>query len=329
MTEATTDQRFDVFLSHNSKDKPAVIELASKLKDKDLKVWLDIWELLPGCLWSKTMEDIIRTTRTALVLVGKDGIGPWEDMEMCALLEEFVKRGMPVIPVVLPDCPRHSQLPIFLKQFGWVDLRDGTGDHEFQRLVRGIKASSPSPQKNATNTGGSPRLRNVGVPALMLVGVSIAVLPHVTPVSAPAAPKLQFSSLDGQPLTGLASFPVGWRLHFKVTVNQDAYVECFLRNQKNEVFHVFPTAEQPDGLLKAGLPLAVPAANISREILFNESSHEEFGCVASVQPPITTSAMPLGGEMLGLESRFASLREKFKQTSNPSVGWETLNIESR
>lgn len=35
--------QFDVFLSHNSKDKPRVRKLAEKLKEAGLRVWLDEW----------------------------------------------------------------------------------------------------------------------------------------------------------------------------------------------------------------------------------------------------------------------------------------------
>ncbi|MDP6110249.1 MAG: toll/interleukin-1 receptor domain-containing protein [Planctomycetota bacterium] len=38
---------YDVFLSHNSKDKPVVEPLAERLKAEGLKVWLDAWSLVP------------------------------------------------------------------------------------------------------------------------------------------------------------------------------------------------------------------------------------------------------------------------------------------
>jgi len=32
---------YDVFISHSSKDKPVVLELANRLKQDGLRVWLD------------------------------------------------------------------------------------------------------------------------------------------------------------------------------------------------------------------------------------------------------------------------------------------------
>ena len=86
-THVTT---FDVFLSHNSLDKPTVRQLAEALKDRGLAVWLDEWELIPGRPWQEALEEIIRTTKSAAVLVGKDGLGPWEEPETRACLNEFV-----------------------------------------------------------------------------------------------------------------------------------------------------------------------------------------------------------------------------------------------
>ncbi len=42
------DFKYDVFLSHSSKDKPVVRELANRLKKDKLRVWFDEWELKPG-----------------------------------------------------------------------------------------------------------------------------------------------------------------------------------------------------------------------------------------------------------------------------------------
>jgi hypothetical protein len=135
--------RFDVFLSHNSADKPTVIELATLLRDRKLNVWLDAWELVPGRPWQQAIEDVIETVGSAAVLVGKDGIGPWEAPEMRACLDECVRRRMSVIPVLLPGASATPQLPLFLRQFTWVDFRDGLDEAKVDRLEWGITGIKP------------------------------------------------------------------------------------------------------------------------------------------------------------------------------------------
>jgi nucleotide-binding universal stress UspA family protein len=135
---------FDVFLSHNSEDKPAVRELAYALKARGLKVWLDEWELRPGHPWQEALEQIIETTKAAAVLVGKDGLGPWQDAEMRGCLSEFVTgKKAPVIPVLLPGAPQRPKLPLFLKGFTWVDLRHGLTVESLDRLEWGITGKKP------------------------------------------------------------------------------------------------------------------------------------------------------------------------------------------
>ncbi len=135
---------FHVFISHNSRDKPAVIKLAKRLKAQGLKVWLDVWELRPGQPWQEALEHIIETTQTAAVLVGADGFGPWQSREMRGCLSEFAEHGKAVIPVLLPTCPTEvPELPFFLKQLTWVDLRDGKEEEGFYRLIWGITGKKP------------------------------------------------------------------------------------------------------------------------------------------------------------------------------------------
>ncbi len=135
--------RFDVFLSHNSIDKATARRLGERLKQRHLRVWLDEWELAPGRPWQEALEKIIQTTRSAAVLFGKAGLGPWEEPEMRACLSEFVARDLPVIPVLLPGAPSKPELPLFLKSFTWVDLRSGLTGVNLDRLIWGITGQKP------------------------------------------------------------------------------------------------------------------------------------------------------------------------------------------
>lgn len=114
--EPETGMDFDVFLSHNSKDKPVVRALARRLAERGIHVWLVEDQLIPGRAWQPLLERGIERSATGAVLVGRDGLGPWEDEEMQALLRQAVTDGKPVIPVLLPGAPKQPELPLFLDQ---------------------------------------------------------------------------------------------------------------------------------------------------------------------------------------------------------------------
>jgi small GTP-binding protein len=136
--------QFDVFLCHNSKDKPAVKRLGERLKERGIRPWLDEWELRPGLPWQRLLEEQIRQIKAAAIFVGSEGIGPWQRQELDAFLREFVERGCPAIPVVLSDAPQQPELPLFLKGMSWVDFRKQEPD-PFERLIWGITGERELP----------------------------------------------------------------------------------------------------------------------------------------------------------------------------------------
>lgn len=136
-TEPTVPDEFDVFLCHNSADKPIVKQIGEELKARRLRPWLDEWELRPGQPWQSTLEQQIAHIKAAAVFVGHNGIGPWQNLEQQAFLREFVQRQVPVIPVLLPDAPREPGLPVFLAGMTWVDFRKREPD-PMEQLIWGI-----------------------------------------------------------------------------------------------------------------------------------------------------------------------------------------------
>ena len=107
------------------------------MKEHGILPWLDEWELRPGLPWQRLLEEQIGQIKSAAVFIGKDGIGPWEQMELEAFLREFVNRGVPVIPVILANAPKEPKLPIFLRSMTWVDFRKKEPD-SLKRLIWGI-----------------------------------------------------------------------------------------------------------------------------------------------------------------------------------------------
>jgi tetratricopeptide (TPR) repeat protein len=154
------DDLFDVFLSHNGRDKPVVRQIAEALRLRGLRVWMDESELVPGRRWIPALEKALKTAKTAAVLVGGDGLGPWEQAEYEAALSQFVGQGLPVIPVLLPGAPQKPELPLFLTGFTWVDLREVPLSEGLDRLQWGITGKKPELRRPPGHLF-PPRLHNL------------------------------------------------------------------------------------------------------------------------------------------------------------------------
>jgi hypothetical protein len=88
----------------------------------------------------RTIEDQIPNIKSAAVFIGKDGIGPWQNLEVEAFLREFVRRNCPVIPVFLPAIHTVPELPVFLKGNTGVDFRKKR-PKPLDQLIWGITGS--------------------------------------------------------------------------------------------------------------------------------------------------------------------------------------------
>ncbi|HQX52331.1 MAG TPA: toll/interleukin-1 receptor domain-containing protein, partial [Planctomycetaceae bacterium] len=142
----TTKQRrrdgaFDLFLCHNSQDKPAVRELAEELDNMGLLGWIDEEQLLPGDIIQEKLERAIHQAGAVAVCIGPHGIGRWQTVEYHAVYERLISesepdervhgfrggdRGLRVISVLLPGATV-KQIPTFLRRHMHVDLRKSSG----------------------------------------------------------------------------------------------------------------------------------------------------------------------------------------------------------
>jgi TIR domain len=133
----TLKSRFDLFLCHNSKDKPAVRKLNEVLKSGGIKTWFDEEQIKPGDLWQTVLESQISEIAACLIIVGDTGLGPWHDMERRAFISEFANRGCKVIPVLIGNASAPPELPLFLRQYMWSDLRQDDG-RQMAKIIAAI-----------------------------------------------------------------------------------------------------------------------------------------------------------------------------------------------
>jgi TIR domain len=85
--DSSPKDRFDTFLSYKRTDIKLAKELLSLLRHYNLTVWFDEDELRPGVSWQYLMQRGIENSQSGVVVFGNDGIGPWQNEEMQALLD--------------------------------------------------------------------------------------------------------------------------------------------------------------------------------------------------------------------------------------------------
>jgi hypothetical protein len=74
--------QYDVFLSHNSKDKPRVRGLAEELRDAGLRMWFDEWIVKPGDDIYLAVERGLETSRVQVLCLSPAALGSdWVTLE--------------------------------------------------------------------------------------------------------------------------------------------------------------------------------------------------------------------------------------------------------
>ena len=118
---ATPAFEYDVFLSHNSKDKPRVRRVAEALKKAGLRVWLDEWVIAPGDDIYLAIERGLESSRTLVLFLSPAALGSdWVGLERStALFRDPTNKARRFVPVLLEDC----KLPDTLKRYAYLDFR--------------------------------------------------------------------------------------------------------------------------------------------------------------------------------------------------------------
>lgn len=124
---------FDVFLSYDSRDRPAVEAIAGALRERGLDVFLDRWFLTPGRPWQEELENALNDCHAVAVILGPHGMGPWQKREYWVALDRQARNDrFLVVPILIPD----ADPPLgFLSVNTWIDLRAGADGGEIDRLA--------------------------------------------------------------------------------------------------------------------------------------------------------------------------------------------------
>lgn len=125
-----------VFISYAKEDRDFAIKIYSDLKDHGYLPWIDLYDILPGQPWEKTIHAAIKSCNFFLALlstnsISKKGFVQKEIRYALDFLDEFPPSEIFVIPIRLNECcPEHDKL----KNLQWLDFYRSY-EESFKRLI--------------------------------------------------------------------------------------------------------------------------------------------------------------------------------------------------
>ena len=141
----TTEKKYDVFVSYNSKEKHQVIPIAAFLRDSGLNVFVDAWSFKGGNPWIEVIETVLSEVHCCLVFWGPSGFGPTQNQErQLAQVEAGRRKDFVIIPVLLPNAP---SVRGFLETYTWIDSTDRDKLLEHIRQGKYDSSSKSTPNK--------------------------------------------------------------------------------------------------------------------------------------------------------------------------------------
>jgi len=132
---------YDVFLSHNSRDKPRVRGLAEDLRAAGLRVWFDEWVIKPGDDIYLAIERGLEAARAQVLCLSPAALGSdWVTLERSTVLfRDPTNAGRRFIPLLLAEC----DLPDALRRYKYVDYRRKT-KAAFAELLAACRSEAES-----------------------------------------------------------------------------------------------------------------------------------------------------------------------------------------
>jgi hypothetical protein len=131
---------YDVFLSHSSKDKEVVRELANRLKNDGLRVWLDEWVLKPGDNIHKKIDEGLESSRILVLCMSANAFeADWTQLESYTYrFRDPLNKDRRFIPLRLDDAPIKGSLTQFLS-INWLSENR---EQEYAKLFEACRLPS-------------------------------------------------------------------------------------------------------------------------------------------------------------------------------------------
>jgi len=104
-----------IFFSYARENSPFVIDLAKRLKEDGLDVWLDQIDIPAGARWDMEIQRALSRSNTMIVVLSKDSV---KSQNVLDEVSYAIEENKTIVPVLIEEC----NVPFRLRRFQYVDL---------------------------------------------------------------------------------------------------------------------------------------------------------------------------------------------------------------
>src|ERR1051326_8809036 len=145
------DFKYDVFLSHSSKDKAVVRSIAERLRADGLRVWFDEWVLKPGDNLPKKLDDGLEDSRVLVLCMSTNAFGSvWAQLESNTFrFRDPLNKERRFIPLRLDE----AEIKGSLAQILYINWLPKSRKKEYAKLLESCRppAKPPVPEAEAAH----------------------------------------------------------------------------------------------------------------------------------------------------------------------------------
>ena len=153
---------FDVFLSHSSRDKGIVRNIAERLRADGIKVWFDEWEIRPGDSIPAKIEDGLERSRMLALCMSENAFGSdWAQLESGTFrFRDPLNKERRFLPLRLDD----TDPPGSLAQWVCIDWRAKSSEPQYQKLLEACRPPKPehTPEREAARAALEEKIVSLG-----------------------------------------------------------------------------------------------------------------------------------------------------------------------
>jgi len=129
-------KKYDVFVSHSSRDKNVADAIVANLESSTVKCWIAPRDIPAGADWPATIMDALEESRGMVVVVTSSSV---DSQQVHREVGHAVNNGLFIIPFRAEDVPLSKNLAFYLQSPHWLDAITPPLQAHVDRLVAAVR----------------------------------------------------------------------------------------------------------------------------------------------------------------------------------------------